>query len=157
MRREPGGSLVVRPDPARTGSMAPHGPGVHSVESQPGGLRNDTSHRYPYPRPGEPPLCHVPTILRVGLPDHRARHDGTAERIALKNLVAEAVDQLVEADTDKRGVAALEDQFSDQDARSGQRGSPSNKAFRGPRRISARSRSLSHVWHRCGSRDAVAT
>lgn len=38
---------------------------------------------------------------------------GQAERIALKNLVKEAADQLVEADTDKREVAAIEEQFSD--------------------------------------------
>lgn len=38
---------------------------------------------------------------------------GQAERIALKNFVAEAVDQLTEAGADKREITALEEQFSD--------------------------------------------
>lgn len=38
---------------------------------------------------------------------------GQAERIALKNLVTEAVDQLRAADSSKGNVAALEEQFSD--------------------------------------------
>lgn len=38
---------------------------------------------------------------------------GQAERIALKNLVGEAVSQLEEAGTEKRVVAAVEEQFSD--------------------------------------------
>jgi hypothetical protein len=53
-----------------------------------------------------------PTCVSIYLPTDPAS-SGQAERIALKNLVAEAVDQLTEADSDKREVAALEEQFSD--------------------------------------------
>ncbi|HEX7095018.1 MAG TPA: hypothetical protein VF183_03995 [Acidimicrobiales bacterium] len=53
-----------------------------------------------------------PTCVSVYLPTDPAS-TGQAERIALKNLVAEAVEQLTDAGTDKREIASLEEQLSD--------------------------------------------
>lgn len=53
-----------------------------------------------------------PACVSIYLPTDPASA-GQAERIALKNLVSEAVNQLRVADTTKREVSALEEQFSD--------------------------------------------
>ena len=53
-----------------------------------------------------------PACVSIYLPTDPAS-SGQAERVALKNLVTEAVDQLRAADTSKREVAALEEQFAD--------------------------------------------